>query len=392
MLAIRRSPAPRRRRPSASVRHPRRIDILVADGRIAVRQGPRLRPPRPRLDGAGAFVSPGWVDLHAHVWYGGTDISIRPQQCGARARRDHHGRRGLGGGGQFSRLSRIRHRARARAHRRLPQHRLDRPGRLQPGQRAHRHPLDRHRPHAGLHRGQPGRDPSASRCARATSSSAPGASRRSRSPRRWPRSRAAADGACRRAAAARSTRCSRSSARATSSPTASTASRAATSSRTRTCFALAERCAAAGVRLDVGHGGASFSFKVAERRSGAGCMPLLDLDRPAPALPRQPGLGHGHHHVEAPGRRHAVREVVARPRPARARVVGLPTEGLCAGARARNSPCSVCERLPSRSTVPRFPGDERHARQLVSSRATARPAAPSPSRRAASLSLRRAAR
>jgi dihydroorotase len=31
----------------------------------------------------GAFISPGWTDLHAHVWYGGTDISIRPEECGA---------------------------------------------------------------------------------------------------------------------------------------------------------------------------------------------------------------------------------------------------------------------------------------------------------------------
>jgi predicted amidohydrolase len=34
------------------------------------------------VDGKGAFVSPGWVDLHVHVWHGGTDISIRPRQCG----------------------------------------------------------------------------------------------------------------------------------------------------------------------------------------------------------------------------------------------------------------------------------------------------------------------
>ena len=27
-------------------------------------------------------MSPGWIDLHAHVWYGGTDISIRPSLCG----------------------------------------------------------------------------------------------------------------------------------------------------------------------------------------------------------------------------------------------------------------------------------------------------------------------
>jgi len=60
------------------------IDILVGgDGRIA-EHGPGLRAPEGarRIEAAGAFVSPGWVDLHAHVWYGGTDISIRPQLCG----------------------------------------------------------------------------------------------------------------------------------------------------------------------------------------------------------------------------------------------------------------------------------------------------------------------
>lgn len=61
-----------------------RQDILVgADGRIAA-VAPQLdAPPDARVfEGNGAFVSPGWVDLHAHVWWGGTDISIRPAQCG----------------------------------------------------------------------------------------------------------------------------------------------------------------------------------------------------------------------------------------------------------------------------------------------------------------------
>ncbi|WP_295807036.1 amidohydrolase/deacetylase family metallohydrolase [uncultured Nitratireductor sp.] len=35
------------------------------------------------IDCDGAFLSPGWADLHAHVWYGGTDISIKPAQAGA---------------------------------------------------------------------------------------------------------------------------------------------------------------------------------------------------------------------------------------------------------------------------------------------------------------------
>lgn len=60
-------------------------DILVgADGKIAA-IGPGLAAPAnaERIDGKGAFVSPGWVDLHVHVWHGGTDISLRPSDCGA---------------------------------------------------------------------------------------------------------------------------------------------------------------------------------------------------------------------------------------------------------------------------------------------------------------------
>jgi len=60
-------------------------DILVGgDGKIAA-IGPALAAPADaeRIDGKGAFVSPGWVDLHVHVWHGGTDISLRPSDCGA---------------------------------------------------------------------------------------------------------------------------------------------------------------------------------------------------------------------------------------------------------------------------------------------------------------------
>uniref|UniRef100_A0A9E7ZPA8 Amidohydrolase/deacetylase family metallohydrolase n=1 Tax=Bosea sp. NBC_00436 TaxID=2969620 RepID=A0A9E7ZPA8_9HYPH len=60
-------------------------DILVGgDGKIAA-IGAGLTAPADaeRVDGKGAFVSPGWVDLHVHVWHGGTDISLRPSDCGA---------------------------------------------------------------------------------------------------------------------------------------------------------------------------------------------------------------------------------------------------------------------------------------------------------------------
>ncbi|MGE6781652.1 amidohydrolase/deacetylase family metallohydrolase [Ensifer adhaerens] len=60
------------------------IDILVdGEGRIAA-LGPNLQASGNirRIEGKGAWISPGWIDLHAHVWHGGTDISVRPQLCG----------------------------------------------------------------------------------------------------------------------------------------------------------------------------------------------------------------------------------------------------------------------------------------------------------------------
>lgn len=61
------------------------IDILVgADGKITA-FGPQLAAPGDieRIDGKSAWISPGWIDLHVHIWHGGTDISIRPSECGA---------------------------------------------------------------------------------------------------------------------------------------------------------------------------------------------------------------------------------------------------------------------------------------------------------------------
>ncbi|MBZ6077754.1 amidohydrolase/deacetylase family metallohydrolase [Microvirga puerhi] len=60
------------------------VDILIGgDGKIQT-VGSDLQAPEGyrRIDAGGAFVSPGWVDLHVHVWHGGTDISIRPELCG----------------------------------------------------------------------------------------------------------------------------------------------------------------------------------------------------------------------------------------------------------------------------------------------------------------------
>jgi dihydroorotase len=63
---------------------PDRLDILISeDGRILDTGAGLTASDAKVLDAADAFISPGWMDLHTHVWYGGTDISIRPAQAGA---------------------------------------------------------------------------------------------------------------------------------------------------------------------------------------------------------------------------------------------------------------------------------------------------------------------
>ena len=64
---------------------PGAIDILIgADGRVeGAGAGLEMPANAARIDGKGAYVSPGWVDLHVHIWHGGTDISLRPRECGA---------------------------------------------------------------------------------------------------------------------------------------------------------------------------------------------------------------------------------------------------------------------------------------------------------------------
>jgi dihydroorotase len=60
------------------------FDVLIGAGGLIEAVGRDLQAPAEAraVDGNGAFISPGWVDLHTHVWYGGTDISIRPSICG----------------------------------------------------------------------------------------------------------------------------------------------------------------------------------------------------------------------------------------------------------------------------------------------------------------------
>lgn len=61
------------------------LDILVGtDGKIAdTGQGLSGPDGADILDAKGSYLSPGWTDIHTHIWYGGTDISLRPEQCGA---------------------------------------------------------------------------------------------------------------------------------------------------------------------------------------------------------------------------------------------------------------------------------------------------------------------
>ncbi len=69
------------------------------------------------------------------------------------------------------------------------------------------------------------------------------------------------------------TRCSTSSPPATSSPIASTARRPARSPIPPALWAQAKRLAGEGVRMDIGHGAASFDFGIARRAIGDGLKP-----------------------------------------------------------------------------------------------------------------------
>ncbi len=54
-------------------------EIFIGDdGLIAAAPIPGSLP----VDCHGAFLSPGWADLHVHVWHGGTDISVRASEAG----------------------------------------------------------------------------------------------------------------------------------------------------------------------------------------------------------------------------------------------------------------------------------------------------------------------
>lgn len=54
-------------------------EIHVADDGTVVASAPEGAEV---IDLKGAYLSPGWCDLHVHVWHGGTDISIRASEAG----------------------------------------------------------------------------------------------------------------------------------------------------------------------------------------------------------------------------------------------------------------------------------------------------------------------
>ena len=141
--------------------------------------------------------------------------------------------------------------------------------------------------------------------------------------------------------------------RATWSPIASTARRAAASSRTR-IFSLAQRCAAGGIRLDVGHGGASFSFKVAEIAIKRGLLPFsisTDLHNRSLDTPVW-DLGTTMSKLLAVGM--PFEAVIEAATLAPNAVIGLPTDNLLAPGTARR--VHRVRALRSRSRPHRFDG------------------------------------
>src|SRR5579875_3940873 len=52
-------------------------DVAFADGRVAA-LGDSLTDARERRDVAGLIVTPGLIDLHTHVYWGGTSAGVDP--------------------------------------------------------------------------------------------------------------------------------------------------------------------------------------------------------------------------------------------------------------------------------------------------------------------------
>lgn len=63
---------------------PGRLDVLVSEkGHVENVAASLQAPPDTRvIDATSCYLSPGWVDLHTHIYYGATDISVRPAEAG----------------------------------------------------------------------------------------------------------------------------------------------------------------------------------------------------------------------------------------------------------------------------------------------------------------------
>ena len=134
---------------------PRDIFDRRDDGTLADAPVPGAR----EVDGKGAWISPGWADLHVHIWHGGTDISVRAEDAGLPTGRDRPGRCGVGGRGQLSRPAPIRHRH--SGPRRSRRSSISAPSVSSPATGCSElidTRFDRYRPHAGGDRGQSRRD------------------------------------------------------------------------------------------------------------------------------------------------------------------------------------------------------------------------------------------
>jgi dihydroorotase len=60
------------------------LDIAVEDGKVlGIGRGFPDEPCIRREDFGGAFVSPAWIDMHTHVYWGGCDIAAWPREIGA---------------------------------------------------------------------------------------------------------------------------------------------------------------------------------------------------------------------------------------------------------------------------------------------------------------------
>lgn len=54
-------------------------DVVIADGKIAG-IGTRASAGAQVVDATGAIVTPGLIDLHTHVYWGGTSLGVDPDQ------------------------------------------------------------------------------------------------------------------------------------------------------------------------------------------------------------------------------------------------------------------------------------------------------------------------